>query len=95
MKIRYTNRALNDLNEVVAYLEERSTTGANNVAQRLSDLLELVRHQPLSGQLSRTRRVRRDVAAPFPYIVYYRIEADYILIVGLRHTSRLVPKSWR
>jgi plasmid stabilization system protein ParE len=95
MNIEFTRRAQRDLDEIFSYLLLNSPQGAMTVAGRFQDILRLLQEQPYAAQMSRTGRVRRFAAAPFPYVIYYRIEQNFILIVGVRHGARQIPKSWR
>jgi plasmid stabilization system protein ParE len=37
--------------------------------------------------------VRRVIVSRFPYAVFYKIEADWIVVLAVLHTAR-DPKSW-
>lgn len=95
MNIAFTRRAQRDLDEIVSYLKLNSPQGAKRVASRFQDVFRLLQDQPYAAQLSRTGRTRRFTASPFPYVFYYRIEPNFILILGVRHSARQIPKAWR
>lgn len=42
MRIRYTPRALNDLGEILKYVDERSPRGARNVKRAIKGTIELI-----------------------------------------------------
>ncbi len=94
MSVKLTPRAQRDIEEILEYLRARSSQGVESVAHRLLDIFRVLQDQPKAGSLSRTRRVRRYTLAPFPYVIYYRAEADLVLIVGVRHGARQIPKTW-
>jgi plasmid stabilization system protein ParE len=94
MNVKLTSRAQRDIEAIFDYLRPRSPQGTQGVAQRLFEILQLLADQPHAGALSKTRRVRRYTLAPFPYVIYYRAEADFVLILGVRHGARRVPKAW-
>jgi plasmid stabilization system protein ParE len=37
--------------------------------------------------------VRRVIVSRFPYAVFYKVEADWIVVLAVLHTAR-DPKSW-
>ncbi len=51
-------------------------------------MIEVVALYPEAGQATSKRGLRRLVVAPYPYLVFYRITGDAIVIHGVRHTGR-------
>ena len=88
MKLRYTRRAADELEEVLAYIEERSPLGAHHVQARIQVIIELLLRHPRAGQLTSSRRVRRLVGSPYPYLIFYEVTQDQIVIHGIRHAAR-------
>jgi toxin ParE1/3/4 len=88
VKLRYTRRAAAELEEILAYIEERSPVGARHVQARIKAIINLVLEHPNAGQLTSNGRLRRMVASPYPYLVFYEATEDRIVIHGLRHTAR-------
>ncbi|WP_425375379.1 type II toxin-antitoxin system RelE/ParE family toxin [Rhizobium deserti] len=88
MKLRYTPRALSEVERAISYIAERSPEGARNVADRLNHLLILLREHPFSGTSNRYRGTRTLFLKPHPYMVYYQVRNDEIVVLRFRHTSR-------
>ena len=88
MKLRYTRRAAAELQEVLAYLEERSPLGAHHVQARIQAVVDLLLRHPRAGQLTSNRRLRRLVVSPYPYLLFYEATEDRIVIHGVRHAAR-------
>ena len=88
MKVGFTPRALAELAAILDFVAERSPTGARRIQYRIRTLIELLPDFPHSGQLTSVERLRRLVVIPFPYVIFYRPDADDIVIVSLRHTAR-------
>lgn len=76
MKLRYTPRALAELDEVLAYSAERSPQGARRVQLRIQAVTALLLQHPHSGQRTSNPRLRRIVATPYPYLIFYEIAGD-------------------
>jgi plasmid stabilization system protein ParE len=88
VKLRYTRRAAAELEEVLAYIEERSPLGARHVRARIQAIIDLLLQHPHAGQLTSNGRLRRMVASPYPYLIFYEVTQDHIVIHGLRHAAR-------
>lgn len=52
--------------------------------QRLTDLVE----HPDIGQRTSHPRLRRITATPYPYLVFYEITGDEVVVIGVRHAAR-------
>lgn len=88
MKLRYTLRAAAELDEVLSYIEERSPRGARRVQTRIQLIINLLLRHPHAGQLTSKGRLRRMVAFPYPYLIFYQATEDEIVIHGVRHSAR-------
>jgi toxin ParE1/3/4 len=88
VKLRYTLRGAAELDKVLAYIEERSPQGALHVQTRIQTIINLLLQHPHAGQLTSKGRLRRMVASPYPYLIFYRATEDEIVIHGVRHSAR-------
>ena len=92
MKVRYTPRARNDIVQIAGYLSERSLVGARNVRHAIDRVIELIGEHPHSGRRAGEQGTRMLPVGHYPYIVYWKIEADEAWIVHIRHAAR---QPWR
>jgi plasmid stabilization system protein ParE len=88
VKLRYTLRAAAELDEVLTYIETRSPQGARRVQTRIQVIINLLLQHPHAGQLTRKGRLRRVVASPYPYLIFYQATEEEIVIHGVRHSAR-------
>ena len=88
MKLRLTRRATAQVGRILGDLASRSPQGAVSLADRLSDVFELLSQFPLAGRQTARRGVRRITIVPYPYNVDYRVDAQDIVVLGVRHASR-------
>jgi plasmid stabilization system protein ParE len=88
LRLRYTRRASIDLARIVQYLNERSPQGARKVQARIQELINLTLEHPYAGTRTRKKRVRRLVAYPYPYLIFYEATDDGITVLGIRHAAR-------
>jgi plasmid stabilization system protein ParE len=88
VKLRYTRRAAEELDQVLSYIEGRSPAGAHRVKARIQAVIELIASHPQSGQLTSTPGLRRVVVHPYPYLIFYAARDDEVVIHGVRHAAR-------
>jgi toxin ParE1/3/4 len=88
MRLRFTRRALVELEDILEYLATASVQGAERVQKRIQTITALLPERPLAGQRVGPSGLRRVVANPYPYLVFYQVTDDEIIIVGVRHSAR-------
>ena len=90
MKLLLTEQAADQIADINAYLVQRSPAGARNLQQALDTTFERLSMFPGLGRRQRNKRVRKIGVGRFPYNVYYIVDeqADEVVIVSVRHTSR-------
>lgn len=88
MKLRLTRPALRQIGEALDYIQQRSPQGAESVRLRINAALEVLREFPHTGQDTDRRGFRRVVLSPYPYAIEYRVTAEEVVIMRLRHTAR-------
>ena len=84
----YAPRALRDLEEISAYLSERSPAGATNVVAAIKASIDALEAFPEMAPTADDAGHRRLPVLRFPYVIFYRIDRNEILILHIRHTSR-------
>jgi toxin ParE1/3/4 len=88
VKLRYTIRAAAELDEVLNAIDEQSPQGARHVKARVQAVIDLLMQYPQSGRLTSKGRLRRVVAYPYPYLIFYRATDKEVVIHGVRHSAR-------
>ncbi|MBS0562526.1 MAG: type II toxin-antitoxin system RelE/ParE family toxin [Proteobacteria bacterium] len=88
MRLRYTAPALADLDAVLDYIAARSPQGARRVQARLKAVIALLASHPRIGARTDDPAIRRAVAMPYPYLVFYEVGDDEIIIHAVRHAAR-------
>jgi toxin ParE1/3/4 len=95
MKVRYSRRALRQLDEIFAYVATENPRAAASIVARVEMLVHLIRRHPTIGRPTSLEDVRVFRAAPYPYLIFYRVEpaSRTITILRVRHTSR--AQDWK
>jgi toxin ParE1/3/4 len=88
MNVVYSPRAMRDLQGISAYLVERNPTGAANVLGAIKSSIETLSFFPQIGRVVDDAEHRRLPVLRYPYLIYYRIADDELLILHIRHSSR-------
>ena len=92
-RLFYTQRALDDLAEIVGHIAEDDAEAAERFGESLLDHLDLLEKFPRIGTpIRRRREVRKLVHSPV--VIYYQIhESRHIVeILHLRHGARKQAK---
>ena len=93
MKVRYTKRALAQINQVLTYIETHSPQGAGHVRDRIVALIALLETFPFAGRPTTRAYVRRLPVNPYPYLIDYRVTETEIVIMRFRHAARRPPRT--
>ena len=93
MRIRFAPRAFADLGDIHSYLFERNPKAARELVAFVEKLARGLGDFPELGQRSDELDVRVILLGRYPYRVYYRAEADEIVILHIRHTARNAPEA--
>lgn len=88
LTIRFDARALADFAEIRDYLVERSPTGAERVRLHLIQTIERLADFPFLGRPTDEPGVRVLVLTRYPYLVFYAVIADDVVILHVRHGAR-------
>ena len=88
VKVRYTRLALRQMSDILDYIEAESPQGAANVKRRLKAVIDLLADYPESGRATNRGDVRRILANPYPYVIFYRTDATGIVIHGVGDAAR-------
>ena len=88
MRLRVTRRAATQIERALDYIEAESPQGANRLRERIQNLFLLLAQHPYAGQATDLPGVRRLSASPYPYLIFYRVTGDEVIVQRLRYTSR-------
>jgi len=91
VKILWTPRAALDLNEIVDYISGDNPSAAIRVGDRIHEYIGKLTSSPEIGRIGELPGTRELVIHPWPYIVVYRLEADSVRIIRVRHAAQQWP----
>jgi plasmid stabilization system protein ParE len=90
MKLRYTERAAADLEDIQSYIADDSPSAAKAMGGRIREAIELLTDFPMLGRPSRIGKARVLQVARSPYAVYYTVHkrAGEVVVAHIRHGRR-------
>lgn len=91
MKVRYTETAAADLDELLRYLIDRNPSAAGDVGAAIEAAVARIAAYPLSAQATDQAGVRMAPAGRFPYLIFYETGDDEVRILRILHGARLRP----
>ncbi len=88
MNVRYTKRALGDLNSIADYIAEHNRKAVSDIEQAISRTADNLADFPMLGIELKELKVRKILVPKSEYAIYYRVEFDEVWIVHIRHGRR-------
>lgn len=88
MKAALAPRAARDLRAIFAYIREENPTAAQAMLAIIVAAVETLCEQPRLGRKIGASGARRLAIPRTPYIAYYRIDGDEVLILHVRDGRR-------
>lgn len=95
-RVRWSRKALAELAEVRDYIERDSSANAGPVIRQIAADARRLERYPLSGRIIKewNNPARREVIVG-SYRLMYRVMGTQVIVFGVRHTRRRVPKRFR
>jgi plasmid stabilization system protein ParE len=94
MQVRWSGKALLNLDDAVEYLAADNPTMAAEVAQRIWNAAQQLADQPGMGRPGRVAGTRELVISGLPYILPYVEEGTAVIILRAMHASMKWPKKF-
>jgi plasmid stabilization system protein ParE len=90
MKVRYSSRALLELEGIHSYITQFNPRAAHDVVARIESLCTLLGEFPGMGHSTERSDVRMLPVVRYPYVIFYTPvpENDEVLILRIRHGRR-------
>lgn len=88
MRLRFTLPALADLAGVLDHMGAQSPQGARRVQARIQAIIGLLTAHPNIGSRTDDRTIRRMTTTPYPYLIFYEVARQEVIIHAVRHAAR-------
>lgn len=87
MKLRFTKRAVRQIEEIIDGIAQESPLGARRVRERMQNITTLLIEHPYIGHQTDVAGIRRMLVSPYPYFVFYRVTEDAVIVQRVRHAA--------
>jgi addiction module RelE/StbE family toxin len=91
MKIRFTDTALDEVDEILSYIAQHNPSAAVKVADAIRQAVVRAAERPQSSPVVFAEDVRAKLVGRFQYRVYYVVRDDELIIRNVRSTRRQRP----
>ena len=93
MKVRWSETALTEIEDIFSYIFERNRSAAAAVVERIEGLTKLLEEFPFAGHVTDEPDVRVLSVVRYPFLIFYAIDetAEEIVILHVRHAAREWP----
>ena len=88
LTLRFDSRALDDLRQIRSYVAERSPSGAERVRNHIVHTIDSLAAFPFLGRATDEPRVRLLIVTKYPYLVFYSVVKNEVIILHVRHAAR-------
>jgi len=95
LKLKWTQAALQDMQESVDYINERNPQAARGVAKKFYEASLLLQQIPTLGREGRYPDMQEWVVSGIPYTLWYRVNhvQNALEILRILHDARNRPSS--
>jgi toxin ParE1/3/4 len=91
MRVVYARSAIADVEQISTYIRERNPRAAAAVADAIEATVARIGMFPLSASACDEPGVRMAPAGRYPYLVFYTVTGDEVMILRIMHAARLRP----
>jgi plasmid stabilization system protein ParE len=92
MRVRYTNEALRDLDEILSYIAAQYPAVFISFERRLRSVVRRIGAWPDSAQeLAERPGVRVVPLIRYPYKIFYQVAGDAVETLHIHHAARRAP----
>lgn len=94
MEIVWLDRALDDIEAIIAYIDSENPPGARSVFARIRRESSRLAEFPQIGRPGRVGGTRELVVSGTPFIIPYRVVEQRVEVLAVMHGARQWPKSF-
>jgi toxin ParE1/3/4 len=91
MRVRYTATALIEAEEIISFIAKHNRSAAVAVRERIERTIALLAEVPEMAQLTDEPGVRKMPLRSYPYLIFYALEDDELVVLHVRHGARRLP----
>ena len=93
MELRWTRKALENLDQIAAYIGQDNPTRASSFVGEIKEKTEMLLTFPALGRPGRGVGTR-ELVVHEDYVLPYRVKGDTVQIIRVQHVARLWPRQF-
>jgi toxin ParE1/3/4 len=93
VELRWTRKALENLDQIAAYIGQDNPTRANSFVGEIKEKTEMLLTFPALGRPCRVPGTR-ELVVHENYVLPYRVKGDTVQIIRVQHVARLWPRQF-
>jgi toxin ParE1/3/4 len=86
-------RELAELGDIFSYIAQYNRVAGAQVVARIEEAAARLARFPQMGTPKYTAGVRMIALQRYPFLIFYTVEADEVLILSVRHAARNKPRT--
>ena len=91
MRLTWSPRARGDIYAIHDWVRQHSEQGATRVIAEIRKTAELIARHPSIGRSTDRPPIRVLPVVRFPYLIYFVVQSDEVIILHVRHGARRDP----
>jgi plasmid stabilization system protein ParE len=93
MRVRWSETALAEIEDIFSYIFERNRSAASAVVTRIEGLTALLEEFPQVGHVTEEPDIRVLSVVRYPFLIFYTIKeaTDEVVILHVRHAAQERP----
>lgn len=88
MKVRYTETALEEIEDILSYIARDNPTAAFKVSATILAAIGRLAEFPRTGAETDAPSVRVTPVLPYRYLVFFSFDNQTLIVRNVRHSSR-------
>ncbi len=88
MKVRYTDTAATEVEDILDYISRHNPTAATQLNARIEQTIGVIADFPEMAQISDEPGVRRMPVGRYPILIFYAVENNELVVLHVRHAAR-------
>lgn len=88
MKLRYRAQAIADLGNIQSFITKKNPLAGQRVIDRIYSSISRLKEFPHAGRAGKAAGTRELIVAGLGYIVVYKVDRDFIDIIGVFHAAQ-------
>ena len=91
LPVQYAEIVFSEIESIIDYISQDNPPAARKVLIAIEDEIERLSYFPRSGRKTDEEGVMARTLSRYPYIVFYKIDGDLLVILHVLHGARRHP----